>query len=268
MVRGSGGSTRPGRARPASRSWPGAAALFVTLLGAQAARAQGTQPAPQTQGTTAAVGVRLDRIVVRWFAPETGGVAKPQFIFERELAFEARIEALADRGAGGLAAPRAGEPATSAEPQAQRHVRAALDRHIAETLLANLPIDPQPLPADIAKRAESARAVLEQRVQGRTRLIAAAAAEGMSSDELDRILRRQARASLYVDKMIAPMLDPSDPELREVFRSGVTPYEGQPFEQVSPLLRRWYVGLKLSQALETYYQNARSRVRITILRSR
>jgi hypothetical protein len=240
------------------RTWLGLAALLAVFAGTPAARAQ---------ETAAPAGVRLDRIVVRWHAPETGGVAKPRFIFERELAFEARIEALADRGAGGLTAARAGEPGATAAAHTQRHIRAALDRHIAETLLANLPIDPPPSPADIAKRAESARAVLEQRVQGRARLIAAAAAEGLSSDELDVILRRQARASLYVDKMIAPMLDPSDPELREVFRSGVTPYEGQPFDQIAPLLRRWYVGLKLSQALETYYQNARSRVRITILRS-
>ena len=37
---------------------------------------------------------RIDRAVVRFVASETGGVRSPRFIFERELAFEARLEAL------------------------------------------------------------------------------------------------------------------------------------------------------------------------------
>src|SRR5262245_35682425 len=38
----------------------------------------------------------VDRVAVRWYAPETGGVNHPQFVFERELAFEARLEAFTD----------------------------------------------------------------------------------------------------------------------------------------------------------------------------
>ena len=260
------GRARPERAGHALKSWAAVAALLALLLGVRFARAESEAAsaapakdalAEPSAAPKSAAPVRLDRIVVRWHAPETGGVAKPQFIFERELAFEARIEALADRSAE-----------ASSEAYAQRHVRAALDRHIAETLLAHLPVDRHAVPVDIAKRAKSARAVLEQRVQGPARLLAAAQAEGMSAEELANLLERQARASLYVDRMVAPMLDPNDPELREVYRSGVTPYEGQPFEKIAPLLRRWYIGLKLSQALEAYYQTARSRVRVTILRRR
>src|SRR5262249_39900698 len=110
--------------------------------------------------------------------------------------------------------------------------------------------------------------VLEQRIKGRPNLIAAARAEGVGSDELDAMLRRQARASIYIDRMVTPMLEPSDLELRDVLRSGVTPFEGQPFEKIAPALERWYVGIRLAQALDTYYQNARARVTIVFIRAR
>ncbi|WP_437277346.1 hypothetical protein WME90_39850 [Sorangium sp. So ce375] len=216
--------------------------------------------APSARGQIAPVAppaapVQLDRVVVRWHAPETGGVRRPQFIFERELAFEARLEALADPDA---------EPGLYRD----RHVRAALDRHIAETLLASLPISPAPTSAEVAKRAEAARIALEQRARGRARLLAAAAAEGMSSDELDALLRRQARASLYLDRMVAPMLEPTDFELKIVLRSGATPFKDQRYEDVAPALKRWYVGQRLAQALDAYYQNARARVSLSIVSAR
>ncbi|UQA60957.1 hypothetical protein [Polyangium aurulentum] len=214
-------------------------------------------------GTATARPVLLDRVVVRWHAPETGGVARPQFIFERELAFEARIEAFAD-------------PDPDPAPYTDRHVRAALDRHIAETLLASLPVTPEPETPDeiakrageIARRAESARAVLEQRTGGRENLIAAAKAEGIGSDEIDALLRRQARASLYLDRMVAPMLEPSDPELRAIQRTGTTPFTSLPYEKIAPALKRWVVGQRLGQAITSFYQTARSRVVVTIVRPR
>lgn len=224
--------------------------LAAALLAAAPAPAR-----PQEAASPGRAPALLDRVVVRWYAPETGGVHRPQFIFQRELAFEARLEALADADA-------------EAGPYRDRHVRAALERHIAESLLASLSINPAPTPQEIAARAESARSALEQRVRGRPRLIAAAAAEGIASDELDAFLRRQARASLYLDRMVAPMLEPGEFELRAVLRSGASPFKDQPFEVVEPALRRWYVGQRLAQALESYYQNARSRVSINLLRQR
>lgn len=197
--------------------------------------------------------VPLDRAIVRFHAPETGGASAPQFIFERELSFEARIEALAE------------EDRASTRPYLDRHVRTALERHIAEELLSRLPMDPEPLPGEVARRAESAREVLEQRVGGRDKLIAAAAAEGLDSGELDGLLRRKARASLYLDRMVAPMLDPSEAELRELHRSGATPFRGRRLQEIKEPLRRWYVGQRLSAALATFYQNARARVQVTFL---
>ncbi|EYF06561.1 hypothetical protein [Chondromyces apiculatus] len=197
----------------------------------------------------------VDRVVVRWYAPETGGGDRPQFIFTRELAFQARLEALAD-------------PEQEAASFLDRHVRAAMDRHIAETMLASMPVEPAPKPEEIGARAEAAREALEQRVRGKERLLAAMKAEGIASDELDAMLRRQARASLYLDRMVAPMLEPSEYELRAALRTGTTPFKEQRFNDVAPALRRWYVSQRLAQALDTYFQNARSRVVVSLLRAK
>jgi len=204
---------------------------------------------------TAAVGapVTIDRAAVRFDAPETGGIARPQFIFERELAFEARLEALGD------------PDFNQGDAYLDRHVRAALERHVAEELLAQLAMDPEPRPEDVARRAQAALGVLEQRVGGRERLAKAASAEGVDASEIDRLVRREARASLYLDRMIAPMLEPSEAELREVHRSTANPFRGQKFDDVTAALRKWYVGERLEAALAAFYQNARGRVHIVVL---
>jgi hypothetical protein len=220
--------------------------LCALAVGSSAAHAADTAPRA----------ILLDRVAVRWHAPETGGVERPQFIFERELAFEARIAAFAD-------------PDVEAAPYTDRHVRAALERRIAETLLSNLPVLPAPTADEIASRAEIARRVLEQRVRGRDKLIAAAKAEGIGSDEIDAMLRRQARASLYLDRMVAPMLQPSEPELRALLATpGATPFSGQPYDKVALALGQWVVAQRLGDAIATYYQTARSRVVVTLVRAR
>jgi hypothetical protein len=70
----------------------------------------------------------VDRVVVRFSAPELGGERSPRFVSARMLAFEARLEAFADPDRTGTA-------------YRERHVTAALERHISETLLAGLRID-------------------------------------------------------------------------------------------------------------------------------
>jgi hypothetical protein len=84
--------------------------------------------------------VLVDRAVVRFIAPETGGTRSPRFVFERVLAFEARLEALADP-----------DRQQGTEAFRERHVRAALERHIAETLLASLRIEPEPKPEELVR---------------------------------------------------------------------------------------------------------------------
>lgn len=199
--------------------------------------------------------VVLDRVVVRFTAPELGGARSPRFIFQRVLAFEARLEALADpdRIPG------------DKRPYRDRHVRAALERHITETLLAASHIDPEPTDAELTRQTRAARLMLLQRIGGEQALEHAARAEGIDNGEILSILRRRARASLYLDRMVTPMLSPSVAELRNIQRTVHTPFKNQPFDQIEAALRRWYVSRRLSAALASYYQNARSRVDVTII---
>ncbi len=196
--------------------------------------------------------VALDRTVVRFVAPETGGVRSPRFITARELAFEARLEALADP-----------DRAWGTQPYLERHVRAALQRHIAETLLANSRIEPEPTSDELDRQTRAARKILLYRVGGAAPLRQAALAEGVGDRLVLRIVRRQARASLYLDRMVAPMLMPNRAELRLVHRQ--TPFAQQPFEQVEAELERYVVSRRLTGALGDYYRNVRARIDVTLL---
>jgi len=197
--------------------------------------------------------VLLDRAVVRFYAPETGGVERPRFIHERRLAFEARIEALADQDRG------------SDDAYRERHVSAALERHVSEVLLSSLRIEPEPSEVVVVRQVELARKLMSDRVGGEDALLQAQRAEGISNAELTSILRRQARASLYLDRMVAPMLRPSDAELEAIQRSAPAALQNEPFARVRPLLLRWYVGKRLASAMSSFFQEARSRVTITLL---
>lgn len=210
------------------------------------------KPAMTADKPAAVMVERIDRVVVRWHSRATGGVAKPQFITARELAFEARIEALT-------------EGRRLDVPYTDKHVRAALQRHITESILAKLPVDPAPTPKEVGGYAEVARLIIEQQVGGRGKLNKAAASEDVESAELNAMLRRRARASWYLDKMVAPMLKPSDIDLREVHRRGETPFTKLRFRDVEERLRNWYISTHLAAALDRYYRTIRSRVTIRLI---
>jgi len=229
----------------------GLTAFGLGALISEPAGAQDPPPASTTQSVTPERSI-VDRTVVRFTAPETGGNASPRFIFERVLAFEARLEALADPG----------HRSAELVPYSELHVRAAMERHIAETLLASLSIDPKPSVSTIEAQMNLAQAMLVHQV-GADRLRAAAASEGIDTQELRRLFRRRALASLYLHHMVAPMLTPRDAELRELHQK--TPFASQPFEKVRGELQRLYVGRALGEAVSAFYQNARSRLNVTIL---
>jgi hypothetical protein len=237
-------------------AWPSVPSLSALLPSALGLTLCLCLQSTAAQGQTASEpGFPVDRVVARFSSPETGGVASPRFIFERELAFEARLEALSDASFRPL-------PAT---PYIERHLRGALERHMAEALLSSLQIEPEPGPADLAARVASARRSLAEQVGGVDVLDGVLRAEGLSGEELGALLRRRARASLYLDRMVATMLSPSDAELRVVHRTTRTPYFSQPYEQIEPLLRRWYVTQRLNTAVRAFYEGARSRIRLTLL---
>jgi hypothetical protein len=65
--------------------------------------------------------------------------------------------------------------------------------------------------------------------------------------------------------MIAPMLSPSESELRAVHRAQGNPFARLPYAEARPALRRWFVSRKLNQALTAFFQNARGRLNLTLL---
>ena len=224
----------------------------MTVAVALAASAPRGAPAADFEGSV------VERAVVRFTAPEIGGAAKPRFVFARFLAFQARLEALRD-------------PAWDSTAEAhylERHIRAALERHIGEVLLASLRIDPEPTSDELKQQTAAARMATLQQIGGDGALREAAAAEGISQREVLGLFRRRARASLYLDRMVAPMLAVSEQELRALHSTASNELRSMPFEQARPGLERWHAGKSLAKAVEDYFQAARTRLRISTLTGR
>jgi hypothetical protein len=220
---------------------PSARALLVALALAPAAASAETTPPHAT----------IDRVAVRYYAPETGGSGRPRFVSERMLAFEARLDALAEQA-----------PDTAAYED--RFVRAALDRHVAEDMLSALAVQSGGKP-ELDALADEERTGLVERVGGTDRLHAAMAAEGVDDSELDGLIRRRVRAAWYIDRALTPLLRPTDEQLREVFRTSAHPFKNQTFDTARPALARWFVEERLRAAETTYLQVARARIRIVVV---
>ena len=231
----------------------GLGAFAWVLVLALPAWAESEAPSQSSQGPQRLV---VDRVVARFAAPEAGGHEQPHFIYERELSFEARLVALAD-------------PAFRSKGEAYRrhHLQAALERHIAEELLSSLRMTPEPPEAVIQAQRDSARVMAEEQAGGADALRQAAELEGLGRLEVMRVFRRRARASLYLDRMVTPMLEPSTLELRRAHRSKETPFSKLPFAEVEGAVRRWYVAENLKLAAQSYYQNARARLDIRFFSS-
>ncbi len=141
-------------------------ALLVALLAARGAR-----------GDVAPTREVLDRAVVRFYSPETGGTARPRFVDERTLAFEARLESMAER------------PEGIGDGYQERHVRAALEHHVAEEMLASLahkliaglPVTRRPSDADLARVRQDLGRALFERLGGQAAVEAAATAEQLDA---------------------------------------------------------------------------------------
>jgi len=202
----------------------------------------------------------IDRAVVRFFAPETGGAEQPRFVTERVLAFQARLEAMADR------------PDGLGEHYDERNVRIALDHAISEEMLAALaqklirgsPLSRRPSDADLVRLTEDLSAGFYERLGGRDRVEQAAAAEQLDASDESKLLERQTLAAFYVDRALTPVLETSDDQLRDVFRTAAHPYRGRPFAEVREPLRRWFVIERLRAAENAFMQGARARLTIVV----
>jgi len=233
--------------KPRAPRWLGGSILSLGLATVVFA---GNAEAQTAAGTEAEGRAVVDRVAVRFYAPETGGATGPRFITERQLAFEARLDALGEE-----VGP---DPAVSAE----RHLRAALDRHVVEELLATLQMDGDKGASDAARLAREARVDLEQRARGAQAITFAAHAEGLSPEEVEVVFLRRARAAAYVDRAVSRFLHPTEEQLRESYRTSPHPFRGRPFEDVRTDLARWLVFEKLHALEATFLQTARSRITI------
>ncbi len=108
-------------------------------------------------------------------------------------------------------------------------------------------------------------AILE-RLGGRERVDDAARAEQLEPPEVTAVLRRGALAAWYIDRAIAPVLHPSEEQLRDVYRTSAHPYRGRPLDEVRPQLERWFGVERALVAENAFLQAARSRVKIIATR--
>jgi len=229
---------------------------------AHAAHGNDTSTAPPVRapGWTAGAPASIDRTAVRFYAPETGGAAYPRFIFERVLAFEARLAEMAETSEG------------IGESYGERDVREAIDHHVAEEILASLAErliaeaapDKRPSARELAAVERDVGGAFVERVGGRARMDGAAQAEQVDRGEVEAIIRRAALAAFYIDRALIPILHPSEEQLHNVFRASAHPYRGQPFEHVRSALERWFVIERVRVAESAFLQAARSRVRIIV----
>jgi hypothetical protein len=195
----------------------------------------------------------LDRVAVRFFAPETGGAARPRFITDRILSFEARLLAMSEQGASGELAPQ------------ERYLRLAIDRHVTEELLSSLGIEGAKDTFDLGRLADEARLELEGRIGGPGPLARAAAIEQIEPEEVQALFLRHARALYYLDRHVTPLLSPSEEQLRDAFHSAAHPYRDKKFEDARKDFVRWFVAERVKAVESTFLQTARSRVKIVIV---
>jgi hypothetical protein len=195
----------------------------------------------------------VDRVVLRYYAPETGGAARPRFITERMLAFETRLEAMSE------------DNRNVASNYPERYVRAAVARHVTEEILAALLVERDTDPPDLVALTQDARAAWIDRVGGLNAFDQAMVAESIDDSEVTTMLRRQMRAAYYIDRTFTRFLHPSEDELREVFRTSLHPYRNLAFDEAEKPLARWLLQEKLRVAEAAYLQSATTRIKMVFL---
>jgi len=191
-----------------------------------------------------------DAVAVRFFAPDTGGAAHPRFITQRQISFEAKLLALEEDPAGVLQT---------------RHVRAAVESHVADEMLAALPIERAPTAVVVASTVEVMRGAVEQRAGGHAIALHALEADGMDAAEFTAFLQRQAHAALYLDRALGPILSTTEDQLRETYRTTSHPFRARRFEDCRDDLARWLLIERFRAAEQAYLQTARSRVTVIYL---
>jgi len=224
-----------------------AVAAFVVVM----ATAPGASSAPPVPSKV------IDRVVARFSDPESGQASGAiRFVMMRELVVDAWLVAY-ERAAPGS------KPTGFDEKQ----LRAALERHVIEEVLSER-LGETIAESVIDKRAIEARTALELAVgTGRIEQAVASANGGAVSGgtvELASILRRRARAEIYLELAISQPVDVSETDLRAAYAKPPSPLMGKTFEEAAPALRIALRSARLRDASQAYYQAVRGRLKLEI----
>jgi hypothetical protein len=132
-------------------------------------------------------------------------------------------------------------------------------------MLASLPVERAPSAGTLVATVDAIRAGVEQRAGGHAVVEHALAADGIDATEFAVLIQRQARAALYLDRALPPVLTYTEDQLRETYRTTSHPFRGRRFEECRDDLARWLLIERFRSAEQAYLQTARSRVTITYL---
>ncbi len=205
--------------------------------------------------TATAAPLVADRAVARFSDPEASDQsASLRFVMMRELVIEGWLVAY-ERA-------QAGTPSMD-----DKTLRIALERHVIEAVLGTRALPPA-IEARVARAREDAQLSLEVTVGGEARLREALArATGSTtggSAELDTILRRRARAELYLEVATGQVYEPNEAELRAAHNK-LPMFAKQPYDEVAKPLRAHLRTLRLREGAQAYHQAVRSKLRLEII---
>ena len=210
------------------------------------------------QGAASAPAKIIDRVVARFTDPESGQSAGAiRFVMMRELVLEAWLVAF-ERAPAGVT------PTGFDDKQ----LRIALERHVIDEVLSERLADSAP-PGVVTKRTDEARTALALTI-GTGRLdealsAASGAATGGGVVELASILRRRARAEIYLEVAISQPVDVGEAELRAAYAKPPQALAGKSFEEAAPALRVFLRSSRLRDASQAYYQAVRGRLKLEIV---
>ncbi len=219
---------------------------------------------------SAAEKVLAERTVARFIDPESGDAATSQrFVFQRELIVEAWLVAF-ERAP---CAPDAKGKCSAPNPTLydEKSLRTALDRHLIDEVLGS-----RELPLKHEARVPGATAVAQQvltdAVGGPERLAAAltaslgrtvAESEMAGVPELHTLVRRRARAEIWLEVAVAPPIEPTVVELAAFQPRAPELIAKAPFHPDN--VRRHARAARLREFATTYLQLIRSKLHLEIL---
>lgn len=197
--------------------------------------------------------VVADRAVARFSDPEAADATGAlRFVMMRELVIEAWLVAY--------------ERAPTGSPSIDdKTLRLALDRHVIEAVLGARAL-PAVWEAKVDKQTTDARNAEVLAVGGASRfseflIRATGSAEGGAA-ELATILRRRARAELYLETAIGLAYEPNEGELHTLHGKLLSK---EPFDAAAPILRAYLRTMKLREGAQAYHQAVRSKLRLEIV---